>query len=79
MLEPFDNIHSLWALKEIINAATNKCKILCEKDDILSKQSMLTLMLIVSDATEKILHMRWTDTQGLMHGVKIYSQAIENL
>jgi hypothetical protein len=79
MPEPFRDIHRLWALKEIVLAATDKCKILCEKDDIVSKQLMLTLMLIVSEATEKILHLRWTDAEGLQHGVKIYSQAIENL
>ena len=79
MLEPLRDIHRIWALKEIVLVATDKCKILCEKHDHLSKQSMLTLMLIVLEATEKILHLRWTDTEGLHHGVKIYSQAIENL
>ena len=79
MLEPFKNIQGHWALKEIINVANDKCKKLCEKDDILSKQSILTLMSIVLEANEKILNMRWTDYEGLMHGVKTYSQAIKNL
>jgi hypothetical protein len=82
MLESLKNKQDQWdqsALREIINVANDKCKKLCEKDNIPSNQSMLTLMSIVAEAAEKIRHMRWTDYDGLMHGVKIYSQAIKNL
>ena len=79
MPDTFRDIHKIWALKEIVLSAADKCKILCEKDDIVSKQSMLSLMLIVSDATEKITNLRWTDADGLHYGVKTYLQAIDNL
>jgi len=34
---------------------------------------------LVADATAKVLHMRWTNTDGLYHGVRIYKQAIKNI
>lgn len=77
--EPFDNMHKVWTLKNIIAEATIKSQELSKKNDAESRQSMLELMTIVADATEKISNMRWTDSAGLINGTIIYLQAIKNL
>jgi hypothetical protein len=76
MQKTFDNIHKVWALQTIVELATAKSQELGKKNDV---DSMLELMLIVSDATKKISNMKWTDSQGLHCGVRIYSRAINNL
>jgi hypothetical protein len=76
MQEPFDNIHKVWALKTIIDHATVKCQTL-HKDQ--QYDSIAELMNIVSDAANKISPIRWTDHDGLAHGVVIYIKSIDTL
>lgn len=79
MQEPFDNIQRLWALKTIIESATAKYQGICKNADSDSQKSISQLMNIVSDAANKISHMRWTDNDALYYGVMVYTNAINNL
>lgn len=79
MQEPFDNIQRVWALKTIIESATAKSQEICKNADSNSQKSISQLMNIVSDATNKISHMRWTDNDALNYGIMVYTNAIDNL
>ena len=74
-----DNIHKVWAIKSIVELAAAKSQEISKKNDANCNQSLLELMTIVSDATEKVSNLRWTDVNGLQHGVRIYSRAINNI
>jgi len=79
MQENFDHISKLWAIKTIVDAANNKYTELCSNNACVSGSEVLAVMRLVADATAKVLHMRWTNTDGLYHGVRIYKQAIKNI
>jgi hypothetical protein len=75
----FDNIQRLWALKDIVDVAVTKYHIICEEKNQDSEKKVSELIKIVSDATNKLSHMRWTDDYGLSRGVGVYTTAINNL
>jgi len=75
----FDNIQRLWALKDIVDVAVAKYHIICEEKNQDSEKKVSELIKIVSDATNKLSHMRWTDDYGLSRGVGVYTTAINNL
>lgn len=79
MLENFDNIERLWAVKVIVEAANNKYQELCADTACVPSQSVLDIMQLVADATAKASHLRWTNADGLYHAVEIYVQAIKNI
>jgi hypothetical protein len=79
MQEQFDNIQKLWALKSIVDVAVTKYHKICEGENQDSEKKVSELIKIVSDATNKLSHMRWTDNYGLYCGVRIYTTAINNL
>lgn len=77
MQENFQNLHKLWAVKSIVAAAHNKYTELCTNNASVSASEVLAVIQLVTDATEKILHMRWTNEAGLQHGLQIYEQLIK--
>lgn len=77
MQENFENLHKLWAVKTIVAAAHNKYTELCANTESVSASEVLAVIQLVADATEKILHMRWTNEAGLKDGLKIYEQLIK--
>lgn len=79
MPEDFDNRERLRAVLAIVEAANKKTQELCADRACVPVQSLLDLMQLVTDATSKVTHMRWTDSAGLRHGVGIYIQTIENI
>lgn len=79
MQEPFDNIQKLWALKDIIDSATVKYQEIAADENSISKESIDCLINTISDSANKIIHMRWTDQNGLQIGTDTYIKIINNL
>ena len=77
MQDNFENLHKLWAVKTLITAAHNRYTELCANNASVSGSEVLSVMQLVADATEKILHMRWTNADGLNHGLRIYEQLVK--
>lgn len=77
MQENLENLHKLWAVNSIVAAAHNKYTELCANTASVSASEVLDVMQLVVDATEKILHMRWTNADGLNHGSRIYRDLIK--
>lgn len=68
----------LQALTELIYAAHSKARILYERDpDCAAK--LMELFTLISDMTNKLNKVTWTDRAGLQYALPTYFNIIDNL
>jgi hypothetical protein len=67
------------ALAIIIDSCYKKFLNDMEKKQPMSEQQMMSMLEILVDASGKLQHMRYTNSSGVWHGVKVYQKVIKNL
>lgn len=72
--DKFQRVH---VITDLVDCALEKCQSITS--DSVSKEFVTDLLELLSDASNKIANMRWTDANGLASGGEIYRQTIQKL